>query len=216
MSPVEAVLMDFDDTLVETYEIVHRWMQDVARTVGIRIPTEEEIRKLWGKPYLDVIGSLWPDKIDFDRYMAQERKAPYEYVPASRGAKEVMEYLMYRVPMGIVTSRRRDEFFAHAERSGLDLKLFKWLLTCDDTEYHKPDPRVFDIIIRDIENYGIAKAGVVYVGDNGYDFLAARDAGLQFFGVTTGVTTREEFLALGLEEKNILSSMAELPGRLKL
>ena len=216
MSPVEAVLLDFDDTLVRTYDISHRWMQDVARAAGIRVPAEEEFRKLWGKPYLDVVRSLWPAKEDFDRYMAQECKAPYEHVPASRGAKEVMEYLMYRVPMGIVTSRRRDEFFVHAEKSGLDMRLFKWVLTSSDTEYHKPDPRVFDTILRDIEGYGIGRAGIVYVGDNHNDFLAARDAGLRFFGVTTGVTTKEDFLALGLEEENILSSMAELPGRLKL
>jgi HAD superfamily hydrolase (TIGR01549 family) len=216
MPGIEAVLMDFDDTLVETYEISHRWMQEVARAAGIRVPAEEEIRKLWGKLYIDVVRSLWPDKEDFDMYMAQECKVPYEYVPVSRGAKEVMEYLMYRVPMGIVTSRKRDEFFVHAEKSGLDLKLFKWVLTSSDTEYHKPDPRVFDTILKDIENYGIGKTGIVYVGDNHNDYIAARDAGLQFFGVTTGVTAKEDFLAIGLEEKNILSSMAELPGRLKL
>ena len=51
--------------------------------------------------------------------------------------------------------------------------------------------------------------GAVYVGDALSDFYAARDAGLHFIGVTTGLVDESSFRQSGA--KRIIASLAELP-----
>ena len=47
----------------------------------------------------------------------------------------------------------------------------------------------------------------MYVGDHVNDYLAAKNAGLLFVGVTTGLHTKEDFIGAGLNAYFILDSV---------
>jgi phosphoglycolate phosphatase-like HAD superfamily hydrolase len=72
-------------------------------------------------------------------------------------------------------------------------QLFDYIQTEDDTIYHKPDSRVFEPALKWLTKEKIQPGEVIYVGDSLNDMRAAIDAGLQFLGVQTGLTSLEEF-----------------------
>ena len=100
------------------------------------------------------------------------------------------------------------------DSGGLDVESFVVICAGDENPYHKPDPRVFDCAMGELERRGITRAQVLYVGDDTTDLIAARDAGLQFVGVLTGFRTADNFVAAGLEAQHVIPSVAELPAYL--
>lgn len=80
------------------------------------------------------------------------------------------------------------------------------IVTGDDTEYHKPDPRVFDSIFTELANMNIYENHSIYVGDSLSDYESAKNRGVEFYAVTTGFTSSEQFLMAGLNEEYVLPS----------
>ena len=61
-------------------------------------------------------------------------------------------------------------------------------------EFHKPDPRAFDLLLKD---HSFDRAECVYVGDSPNDAIAAKQAGMHFIGsVESGVRTEADFEGL--------------------
>jgi phosphoglycolate phosphatase len=138
-------------------------------------------------------------------------------VPEVEGAVDTIARLKGLYLLGIITAAPRYEvehFMAHL---GLDNAVFFIFQAAGESEYHKPDPRVFDPLIASLQQYNnIGRSEILYVGDSLSDFYAARDAHLQFTAVLTGATTREQFQAAGVNPEKILDSIIELPERLEL
>ena len=99
--------------------------------------------------------------------------------------------------VGIITSTLRQ----YADRDLIRLKFptdkFFLVQGSDDTVYHKPDPRVFDTALSLVADKQIGRDAVAYVGDALMDYYAARDAGIGFIGVATGLIPRDTFIAAG-------------------
>lgn len=61
----------------------------------------------------------------------------------------------------------------------------------DNSDYAKPDPRVFTKILAD---FSVTNEETVYVGDSITDGLAAKGAGLHFIAVMeSGLRTKDDF-----------------------
>ncbi len=79
----------------------------------------------------------------------------------------------------------------------------------DEVSAHKPDPDVFLPTLKKLDQKGINnKKSILYVGDSLDDLKAAYGAGIDFIAVTTGLYSREDFLAAGA--KVILSDIREI------
>jgi len=213
---IKVILFDFDDTLIRTYSSAVNHIRNAAKLFGVRVPHESEIKLHWGKHFKDFTTSLWPglntggfNEI-YEKFLTRMRGYP----PVD-GVHEVIETLTGNYMLGLVTSRDSMSLPIRARQANIDLGSFAHIVTSDDVRHYKPDPRVFDEILRKTEIDGIKKEEIVYIGDNIVDFHAARNAGLNFFGVTTGVVTKEDFLKEGLREERILISVTELPEKLK-
>ncbi len=93
--------------------------------------------------------------------------------------------------MGVVTSKSR----LLAER-GLALAglrdAFAVVVTCDDTQRHKPDPAPLEAGARAL---GVDLRYCVYVGDSPHDVRAARSGGAVPIAASWGVSTVEDLLA---------------------
>ncbi|MDP1846135.1 MAG: HAD hydrolase-like protein [Candidatus Moranbacteria bacterium] len=100
------------------------------------------------------------------------------------------------------------------EGSEIDTGLFRFIQTASDLprELHKPNPEVFSRIISILLSEGVRREEILYIGDNITDFRAANGAGIYFVGVTSGgLTTRDDFLRIGVSKKHILDSIRNLP-----
>lgn len=60
----------------------------------------------------------------------------------------------------------------------------------EDVENAKPSPDGLELMV---ERLGVDKADILYVGDSYIDAQTAQNAGVDFAGVLTGSTTREDF-----------------------
>jgi phosphoglycolate phosphatase-like HAD superfamily hydrolase len=71
-------------------------------------------------------------------------------------------------------------------------RCFKFVQGVEDTQFHKPDPRVFTLAIARIRVRYKGSVEIIYIGEAYGDFLATRDAGLRFIGAVRQEKTRAQ------------------------
>jgi len=212
--PIRAIIFDWDNTIVDSFDHLVSFHREVGRQLGWPPVTDEQIREVWGKPFEELVQALWPGR-DSDKFdTAYQRYILDQTVPAIKGAVAALAALKDSFLLGIVTAAPRFEVAHFLTCIGLGETDFFMVQASGESTYHKPNPRVFDPIVRALRERGIAKSEILYVGDSLCDFYAARDAGLQFMAVVTGPTSHQQFHASGVRDDRILRSVAELPERL--
>jgi HAD superfamily hydrolase (TIGR01549 family) len=208
---IKAVIFDLDDTLVTTRVVKWEQHKAVAREFYGRETTDEKLLEHWGKPF-DTLINLLHDGVDtienlHAAYAATSHRFPKEVQKDTLCT--VDRLLNNGIQLGIVTATNRNFLLKDLERLGFPHERFFCLQGADETDVHKPDPRVFDPILGALQRTGISKDETMYVGDALTDWYAARDAGLHFIGVTTGLNSADEFKAAGAPK--VIERLSELP-----
>jgi len=240
MNQPRVILLDFDDTLILSAQFnVYGW-QKSAVEVGLPSKDVSVWRERWGGKPTDLVRKVYDFTVSEEKAkevlrIQQERIAREKsVVPCVLGGPEALDELAKKYVLGIVTSRehaRTSDTAKYRARDGtplfslLDYRIdssgynvsdFTILVGSDENPHHKPDPRVFEKPFVLLAEKGIVTNGALYVGDDISDWLAARDAGLRFVGVLTGVKTKEQFLEAGCPKERIIESIAQLPAYLRL
>lgn len=196
---IQAVVFDMDDTLIKTFDVKFRQHSHFARErYGLELDSDE-FRSHWGKPFHVFLESLYG-------HVDTVERVHNEYVKLSHlFPVELQEDTLHTLDslhaadkkLGIVTATAREVVMRDLTPAGFPFERLHKLQTSDDTPVHKPDPKVFEPMLLALRNADIT-GDVLYVGDALTDFYAARDAGLQFIGVTTGLVTAEQFREAGV------------------
>lgn len=208
MKEHRAVIFDLDDTLVDTIGPKWRSHKEAARLYSGLELTDEDLREVWGMPFKPMVKKLYRTE-DFDGVVEVIKtiREKYPKIPHP-GAVEKVEELMSRgIVLAILTSMSKegvDHDFSHLP---FKQNWFHFIQTEDDTEFHKPDHRVFEPALLKLGELGIASAEVMYVGDHRSDYQATLGAEISFTGVATGLISVVEFEAMGAKA---VSSIAEL------
>ncbi len=195
---IQAVLFDWDDTLVATIEAKWAEHKHVARTWYNKELLDEELREHWGKPLLTMICLLYETEdvnTALERIHQVHRDFPKRLFEETLGVVERLREDNKLV--GILTAHTTVGFEYDLETLGVAPALFDYIQTSDNTLSHKPDPRVFDPAKQWLSRRGINPKETVYVGDGLYDMHAATRAGLQFIGIETGLVSKRRFRELG-------------------
>lgn len=206
----KAVLFDMDDTLLKSWEVKWAHHRMVAKKYYNIDLTEEKLGKHWGEPFPVLVKSLYgqPEPIEkmMERFVLHE---PEFLKIAHDSAVEALETLNASgVVLGVVTMMITPVAEEDMRREFPTVR-FALIQGADQTLVHKPDPLVFEPAFKRLEQLGIIdKKKVLYVGDALNDFYAARDAGLDFVGVTTGFVDQASFKKAGATQ--VVTSLAEL------
>jgi HAD superfamily hydrolase (TIGR01549 family) len=195
VSKYKAIVFDFDETLVKSYSV--KWSQHQAaakKFYGVNL-TEETIRRYWGMPFEEMIGLFYEHKDTVGNMIKNYfslnhlyRKYPYE------DTTKVLNFLHdNHYFLGLVTSMTRESVVNDMKESGMPYDKFDLIQGSTDSEFHKPDPRVFDGLVLCLGKLNIKKEVALYIGDDIRDMQAARGAGLGFAAIPNGLTTRKEF-----------------------
>lgn len=206
----QVVLFDFDYTLANSEKGILMCFNHVMEQHGITDRDQEKIKKTIGLTLEDSFSILMDEK---DPEKLQELKK--EYVEK---ANEVMTPNTFLYPgaipllkkikeasgkTGIISSKYRFRIMETMEQYEIT-HLMDHIIGVGDVKKAKPDP---EGLLVAMEHFGVKPSEMLYVGDNVVDALAAKAAGVDFVGVLTGTTTREEFeelphvqIASGLEE----------------
>jgi len=169
-------LFDFDGTLVDSVALILDSFRYATRTVLGVVPPDAVLIAGVGTP-------LREQMLELDAGRADELVAVYREHNMRRHADLLRPYFgvdamlaglrARRCTLGIVTSKMRDAVELGMEH--VPLGEFDAVVTCDDTDRHKPDPAP---VLYALALLGADPADTVYVGDAPYDLRAGRGAGV--------------------------------------
>jgi pyrophosphatase PpaX len=203
----EAVLFDFDGTIVDSGAIIMASFRHAAREVLERdIPDAWITARMGGASLQEQMAAIAPDRVEeLVRSYRRHNEPLHDELQCCPGMLDVLDRLHAEGRrLGIVTAKRR----ATVELAFARLPLrhyFETIVGADDTERHKPDP---EPILLALERLGVCPAEAVYVGDSPFDVGAARAAGVHAIGVTWGGIHPMD------DADEIVSTAEELYGRL--
>jgi phosphoglycolate phosphatase len=194
---IRAVIIDVDDTLCLTEEACFAMENDALIRMG-RPPMSHALHiSNWGTPLFEAIRQRSPgvDVAAFREAFATELKgyitggkldvvSPNNYAALDALIAEGKQVML-------LTSREHSEMAHMLEPDhGLAARITAFYYR-DNTQFHKPDPRVFNELL---QAHGLRAQDCVYVGDSVSDAQAASEAGLHFIAsLESGLRTREDF-----------------------
>lgn len=209
-SKPELIVFDFDNTLIET-KILISVHNSSFEEFGLSALSQDQWFAEWGKSFKDMLKNFFPDLngVEFEKlYSFVLSRSQKVRVPSISGGPEAITKLKSKFKIGILTSRRH--FLSErVTSSGYQMDSFCFCFGQDDYEEVKPDIKAAEPILNWIRLNGINRW--CYVGDDLVDLEFTRNADIQFLAVTTGVTTKQDFLAHGQPEELIFDSIAQLP-----
>lgn len=209
-SHIKVVLFDHDDTLVGTIEAKWAEHKHIAKKYYGKDLTDDELREHWGKPLRVMMGLLYGTD-DLEQAMSYNKATHHNFPKKLQNDTiSTLQYLHDKgKKLGVITATHKFSLDYDLETLGIPKKLFDYIQTEDNTLFHKPDPRVFKPALAWLEKQNIKPAEVVYVGDGLHDMQAALGAGFEFIGITTGLTTKDQFKANGAWSINRLRDLVK-------
>ena len=194
MKNTKTILFDFDGTIMNTNEMIIESWQHTFRTVEGKERERDAIIKTFGEPLFITMNKVLPQipvEHGVEIYREYLKKHFAEKITPFPGMPELIQKLkVLGYQNGLVTSRTRESTFVGLDRFGL-LPYFDCVVSCDDTDRHKPDPEPVRIALNMLD----AKAErAVMLGDSMFDILCAKNAGVRSVLVGWQLAVSEEEL----------------------
>jgi len=210
---MKLIVFDVDGTLVDSQHVIVASVQAGFANLGLPAPTGDAIRRIVGLPLADGLARLAPE-LDPPAIAAlvlayregfQARRAapdlPETLFPGVRAMLEALAAAGFQ--LGVATGKSRRGLLAVLEHHAL-LPFFVTLQT-GDLPPGKPHPAM---LLRAIEEAGVAPAETAMIGDTSFDIAMARAAGTLPIGVAWGYHPPDELVAAGAA--HLVSSCAEI------
>lgn len=188
----KTIIFDFDGTVVDTNEIVIQSWQHTYRTLEGKEHPREEIVSTFGEPLWISMERAFPDR-DVDEcvaiYRGFQKNHFNEEIKLFPGMRELIIELKARdYEVGIVTSRTRDTTINGLNKFGL-MDYIDDIVSCDDTDKHKPDPEPVNIALR---HFKTEPSQAIMIGDSMFDILCAHNARVKAVLVGWAIAVTDE------------------------
>jgi len=187
---IKVIIFDVDGVLLDDTKIFMRAYKETGRKLKLKIPSDSEIRKLFGLPWDEILLNMY-GKLD------EKMRDTYSEIinKAEMKTMKDLEYFLENLKMrkAIATSKSRENLEKHLKKF---LKFFEVIITRYDTKKHKPDA---EPLLSACEKLGIRPEEAVYIGDSLIDHEAARNAGVNFIGFVSGSASKEDFQKLNVK-----------------
>ena len=207
---VEAVVFDLDGVLVRTEEIWDEVREALARERGGRYDAEAQ-RAMMGMSSLE--WSLFmheelgiPDEpAEINAEVVRRMEERYrERLPLIDGARDAVERIAARWPLGLASSSNRPLIDAVLDLAGL-AELFSVTVSSEEVERGKPAP---DVYLEAARRLGVLPSRCAAIEDSHSGISSAKTAGMRVVAIPNASFPPEpEALA---EADVVLESLAEL------
>ena len=172
-----AVLFDWDNTLVVSWEIIHESLRltllDLGREPWSFDQTKAWVRRSMRDSFPDLFGA---DAVRAEHLFYRHYRAHHlsRLTPLAGAAATLAALQRVGLPLGVVSSKQGDLVREEAAHLGWN-DVFRRIVGAGDGPVDKPAPEVMALAL---EGAGIAAGpDVWYVGDTGIDVTCARNAG---------------------------------------
>ncbi len=208
---IKVAALDWDGTVVDSVPPKLAQNRAIAKEFGKTLRADEvrqERNASVGFPDLmhRLTGSDDMERImevvrrDYDNPAYAKREFPF--------AEEALAEMRGKgYQLAILTNATREIFQLDASSLRLNVKDFDYTQTADEGEFKKPHPRTFEQMC---QYFGITAAQLLYVGDEIKDYETTVNAGSAFVGVTTGMSTAEEFATRSIPYAQDIAELAQL------
>ncbi len=192
MTKINTVLFDFDGTIMDTNNVILKSWQHTFRTFEGKERPEKEIIETFGEPLYVTMEKVLP-QIPAEEGVKVYRSYNYEnfveLIDVFPGILELLKELKNQgYKTGIVTSR-----LWYSTEIGLNKydmqQYFDAIVTCDDTDKHKPDPEPVNIALGRL---GSKPEEAIMIGDSMFDIICAKNAGVKAALVSWALAVSEE------------------------
>jgi HAD superfamily hydrolase (TIGR01509 family) len=207
---IEAVVFDLDGVLLDSEEIWDRAREELARERGGRWHDRAQRDMMgmssteWSRYMHETIGLPEPPE-EINREVVRRLSDLYRREsPAIPGAREAVERLAARWPLGLASSSNRELIDLALELLGVR-PLFKATVSSEEVARGKPAP---DVYLEAARRLGIEPAKAAAVEDSENGIYAAKAAGMRVIAIPNGrFPPSDDALA---EADVVLASPAEL------
>lgn len=208
LTKYKAILFDVDGVIVDSVNAYSSLLKNLAESLGADINMEASFYKLnLGKRFEHWLLDLLPahNHTKFvDEFLKQDKElAENEQINLLPGAKELLTKLKnYGIVIILVTTKSR----VVLEQTLLQFKLSELIdysVSGDEVKNFKPDP---EGILKALEMFKLSNNDALFIGDTEHDLGAAKNAGVNFIGVNTGVFSSENWQALNVNYVDGLDS----------
>lgn len=169
MTKPKALIFDWDDTIVETFKGVLDLHHQFLRSKGSAENIENKLKLLWGNPLTKVLAELHPES-----KLEELEKDYYNFVDQSDFVVKPFPYSIQTIKkikesypiLGVVSSSPRRGLSKTVSRYFPEApEIFTFIYCADDSEFHKPDPRVFDKALATLKKSKIGVRDILFIGD---------------------------------------------------
>ncbi len=190
-------LFDLDGTLLDHFAAIHRSHAYTMRQLGLAVPSLAQVRAaIGGGVELAVTRLVGPEHAAaaLAIYRPYWDATMLDDVQLLPGARELLVGLKQAgAQSAVFTNKHGPSSRLVCEHLGF-AGLLDGIYGATDTPWLKPAPEFARHVLQAL---GALAATTALVGDSPYDLAAARNAGLEFYGVTTGTHTDAELRAAG-------------------
>ena len=207
---IEAVVFDLDGVLLDSEEIWDRAREDLARERGGRWHDQAQRDMMgmssteWSRYMSEVIGLPEPPE-EINREVVRRLTGLYrEELPAIPGAREAVERLAARWPLGLASSSNRELIDLVLQLLGV-AHLFTATVSSEEVARGKPAP---DVYLEAARRLGVDPTAAAAVEDSHNGILSAKAAGMRVIAIPNAHFPPDDD-ALGAADV-VLASLAEL------
>jgi HAD superfamily hydrolase (TIGR01509 family) len=182
---IDAVVFDLDGVLLDSEEIWDRAREELSKERGGRWHDRAQrdmmgmSSKEWSRYMHDVIGLSEPPE-EINREVVRRLTELYrEELPAITGAREAVERLAGRWPLGLASSSNRELIDLALELLGVN-HLFKATISSEEVERGKPAP---DVYLEAARRLGVEPTRAAAIEDSQNGILAAKAAGTRVIAI---------------------------------
>ena len=207
---IEAVVFDLDGVLLDSEEIWDRAREELARERGGRWHDRAQRDMMgmssteWSRYMADVIGLPEPPE-EINREVVHRLTELYrEQLPAIPGAREAVERLAARWPLGLASSSNRELIDLALELLGVE-HLFTATVSSEEVARGKPAP---DVYLEAARRLGVDPTTAAAVEDSHNGILSAKAAGMRVIAIPNAHFPPDDDALAAADV--VLDSLAEL------
>jgi HAD superfamily hydrolase (TIGR01509 family) len=207
---IEAVVFDLDGVLLDSEEIWDRAREELARERGGRWHDGAQRDMMgmssteWSRYMADVIGLPEPPE-EINREVVRRLTELYrEELPAIPGARDAVERLAARWPLGLASSSNRELIDLVLELLGVE-QLFTATVSSEEVARGKPAP---DVYLEAARRLGVDPSRAAAVEDSQNGLLSAKAAGMRVIAIPNAHFPPDEDALAAADV--VLDSLAEL------
>ena len=178
---IAAVVFDLDGVLLDSEQVWDEAREQLAEERGGRWHPQAQKDMMgmssteWSRYMHDTIGLPEPPE-QINREVVERLSAIYrEHLPALPGAREAVERLAARWPLGLASSSNRELIELALELLGVE-HLFAATVSSEEVASGKPAP---DVYLEAARRLGVDPAEAAAVEDSSNGILAAKAAGMR-------------------------------------